>query len=546
MQQPRVTEETILVPDTPVVVAASDPEEKRWGWYQFPSIRKDAAGRIIVGFNVTEDSIRSYGKGGVKTFASSDSGKTWDPIEALTHNDMPADVSNDRFGLEFGVLLPNGDRIAVSETEAVPVSDIDFPEPVGWLPSGYDGACAPAPVYRLKDLPGEWQGFPLKRLAKGAKEWTTEFATIDDPYDLRSPVEGLFHITVVGRFRVAHDGSVIACVYPGAYMRDDGSIAPRNSVLFWRSTDYGRTWRFWSRLTCEPDPATDELGELHRVFGEPYMEILHDGSFYCVVRTTDGLGVGPLYAARSTDMGRTWSKPVAIAPNGVEPQLLKLANNTLILSAGRPGVQVRVSPDGLGREWSPPLHLVQQEMMEVTSDTCGYTKLLATGPDTFMVVYSDFRRKDDNGCERKSILVCEIQVKRVARPAKADSPEHAAPAAEQEVLRYYHDRAGGALAVEIPMVDGRAHGVMKKYYCDGAIAMEVPMRHGIEHGIKKFYYRTGQLWQEVEFRKGWKHGIERFYDRAGFLTTERYYLDWQECSKGAFLAAGRQPPSLPA
>ena len=66
--------------------------------------------------------------------------------------------------------------------------------------------------------------------------------------------------------------------------------------------------------------ATERIG-----FSEPTYEVLADGSLLCVIHSADGDGVtngvgnGPLYASRSYDQGRSWTKPLAIAPRVLYP-----------------------------------------------------------------------------------------------------------------------------------------------------------------------------------------------------------------------------------
>lgn len=130
------------------------------------------------------------------------------------------------------------------------------------------------------------------------------------------------------------------------------------------------------------------------------------------MRTTDGMGIGPMYASRSMDLGKTWSTPVAFAPSGVLPRLLRLRNGILVLSSGRPGVQVRFSADGRGETWTDPVEMVRISTDNAHGDTCGYTSLVSTAPDRFLIAYSDFRHPDDEGQLRKAIKVCEIRVRR--------------------------------------------------------------------------------------------------------------------------------------
>ena len=144
-------------------------------------------------------------------------------------------------------------------------------------------------------------------------------------------------------------------------------------------------------------------------YTEPAFEILADGSFLCVARTTDGIGNGPMYASRSQDMGCTWSRPEVIARSGVLPRLLRLANGVVVLSSGRPGVQLRFCADARGATWSEPLELLPYAH-EKEQVSCGYTSLLATGPDRFLIIYSDFKYPTPTGEIRKAIKVREVIV----------------------------------------------------------------------------------------------------------------------------------------
>jgi len=125
--------------------------------------------------------------------------------------------------------------------------------------------------------------------------------------------------------------------------------------------------------------------------------------------------------SRSPDMGKSWSAPEKITPFGVYPQLLKLKNGVIVLSYGRPGVYLRFSIDN-GKTWGSPIttHGRKPEGLSLTeyreirySDTCGYTGLIATGPDNFLMVYSDTTYYDKKGHLRKQIIVREIDVKRI-------------------------------------------------------------------------------------------------------------------------------------
>lgn len=379
----------------PVTVAVS-PRAVGWGEYQFPSISRWDDGTLHVTFSVSADSIKSYGNA-PGSMVSRDGGKTWSS-------------PGEQRGIS-GLLLPNGDRIVITTPKAVPIADLKLPKPLGSASDTYNKN-APL-LYRLSELPPELQTVRLNRMAKGSTEWSPEQARLIDPQALRYSLDGLFPIVWWGDVRIAPDGSLIAGIYPGYWTRDDGSVDTKDNTFFYRSTDNGHTWVIQGRILYQADMKADPRGDKRMGFTEPAFEILTDGSLVCVMRTSDGAGLGPMYLSRSTDLGKTWSKPRAFADNGVLPKLLRLDNGVLVLSSGRPGVQVRFSTDGKGESWTDAFEMVPRDANNANfgADTCGYTGLLATGPDSFLIVYSDFKHRAPDGETRKAILSREVKVR---------------------------------------------------------------------------------------------------------------------------------------
>lgn len=376
----------------PVVVAVASRPEK-WGFFQFPSLACWEDGTLAAGWSLAADSIVSYGTGASGSALSKDGGKTWtDP--------------NGQQGVT-GLLLPNGDRIQVLTPKAIKTSDLRLPKPAGETGDTYNKATQT--LYRLSELPPEVQGVCLSRIAKGQTKAVSERAILEDPQALRYSLYDLFPIVWWGDLHVARDGSVIAGIYPGYRLRDDGSVDPKGGVFFYRSTDAGRSWKIQGRIPYQPDLAADPRGKERMGYTEPAFEILADGSFLCVARTTDGIGNGPMYASRSRDLGRTWSRPEVVARSGVLPRLLRLANGVIVLSSGRPGVQLRFCADGGGKTWTEPFELVPYAQ-EKEAVSCGYTSLLATGRDRLLIIYSDFKHPTQSGDIRKAIKVREVIV----------------------------------------------------------------------------------------------------------------------------------------
>lgn len=377
----------------PRLVAVAERDEG-WGRFCFPRLSQWTDGAISVGYSVSADSIASYGsKPGMSI--SRDGGKTWSDFRGKP-------------GVR-GLLLPNGDRIAVATPKAYPISELQLPKPAGERLRA--GSETEQTLYRLDALQPNLRTIRISRFAKGSTQAVSEQAALYDPAALRYSVGGLFPILFWGDLRLAPDGSILAGVYPGLMVRDDGSVDPKGHVFFYRSADSGHSWKIQGRVLYEPDLRSDPRGRERDGFQEPTFAVLGDGSLLCVMRTTDGIGIGPLYASSSPDLGKTWTKPRVIAPNGVMPKLLRLDNGVLVLSSGRPGVQLRFCADGKGRHWTGPYDLVPVTSKDARADTCGYTSLLPLGPDRLLVAYSSFKHGTGSGQTRKAILVREVTVR---------------------------------------------------------------------------------------------------------------------------------------
>lgn len=209
---------------------------------------------------------------------------------------------------------------------------------------------------------------------------------------------------------LADDENIIAGVYPGFSLAEDGNVNA-SGVFFYRSTDNGKSWDILSRIPYRPDPEADPEGKkrLIRGYHEPAFEILQDGSFLCVIRTSDDLGNTPMYVTISTDKGKNWTKPKPFTRNGVRPRMVQLRNGVIALASGRPGMQVRFNVKGDGKDWTDPFEMLPYED-DKKDVSCGYPNLLVTGDNKFLLIYSDFVFQNDAGEIRKAIKVREITV----------------------------------------------------------------------------------------------------------------------------------------
>lgn len=389
-----------FVVSEPVLVAEGPVGERRWGRYQFPSLDRLLDGRIALSFHVNEDSARAYGRRPSEPDRgiSADDGRSWTLEQAA---ERPA-----------GLLLPDGDRIIAGRPDvtppAVPVQELRLPEPVGTIIGTYGRL--PYTFYRHEDLPEALRGVPVARRPAGGTAWKIERAELIDPGFQRYTIQEVFPVVWWGDLNLATDGSILAVVYPRSL---EGDVACH------RSTDSGRSWRFQGRIAYQPDPQADAQARARtQGFTEPGSVLLADGSLLVMLRTTDGLGVGPLYSSRSADLGKTWSTPVVVNASGVMPRLLRLGNGVLVLSYGRPGAEVRFSFDGRGETWTDPVRLVPLSSADVQADSCGYTSLLPISADSFLIAYSWFKRPGGDGVPRKALLVRRVTVGSPERRAR--------------------------------------------------------------------------------------------------------------------------------
>ncbi len=380
----------------PVVVATSQAEYRDWGPYQFPRLNRMPDGRILLSYHVEADSPTAYGlpKG---MAVSADDGNTW---TVLPKAKDPEEQGNFR----ESVLLPNGDHVRPFAPRSVPVEELTLPEiPVF---SGIGGYGHETKVYVQAEIPElRDKGWELLRLAKGGTDWVREQANVVLPGLACVSREGVIPVPRFDVLKVAPDGSLWSLEYRFPRFLD-GKLTFR-SILILRSADHGKNWEIWSETLYQPDIETDPLA-LERIggYGEPDVEFLPDGSVLMLLRTTDGKGPGPLYAVRSTDLGRTWSKPEYFDNIGVWPQLLTLANGITLSTYGRPGFFLRSTNDPSARNWQEKITIVAPQAEYC--DTCSYSAMLPLDANSVLLAHSDFHYHGEDGKQRKAILIRKV------------------------------------------------------------------------------------------------------------------------------------------
>lgn len=384
--------------EEPVTVALAPPEVRDWGPFQFPMLSRLTDGAIQVSFHVEADSATAYGLPPARA-VSADEGRTW-TLLPRDHTIDPAAGS---------VLLPNGDRVKAHQLTSVPLADLELPDtPVAEYTS-YGGKRM---AYRVEDVPAACaEGWRLQRLSAGATQWVEEQSTVRLQGEVRIacvPAGVMWRPWLFPQFVVVPDRSLLAVNYTLRRIRD-GRFQTACPVTILRSIDAGRSWDLWSETPYAGDPAVDPLATDREGFTEPFLQFMPDGSALCLLRTTDGSGVGPLYWMRSADHGRTWTTPSFFDDLGVWPQMLTLSNGVTLASYGRPGLYLRATYDPAGLGWGERKAVVPPG--EFQRDTCSYSALLPLSDDTALIAYSEFNIPGPSGHPCKGIRVRRIKTR---------------------------------------------------------------------------------------------------------------------------------------
>ncbi len=381
----------------PRTVAIAPPEIQDWGPYQFCGLARMPDGRIQLTYHVEADSSHAYGMP-PGCAISSDDGKTWttEPANALAAL-MTASCGT------LPMRLPNGDWFLAKQLRSRPASELDLPAAPLGATRNYRRKL---PAYRVEDLSQDLlAGWSYYRLPAGGAQWVEEQAAVDILGEVRLVAEDMLVFPWFGEMFVAPDGALWAVQYNNRIAA--GNLQEQYVMAVLRSTDHGHSFTLWSEIVYQPDRTADPSADLRDGFSEPTVCFMPDGSVFCLLRTTDGEGVGPMYGSRSTDNGRTWSQPCVFDDRGVWPQMLTLKNGITLAVYGRPGLFVRASADPAGIAWDARIAVI--EAADAQPETCAYAALLALDDDTALLAYADFNMRDAHGRRCKGICVREVR-----------------------------------------------------------------------------------------------------------------------------------------
>lgn len=421
-----------------VIVRGIRPEEQLWGAYQFPR-PYNLGDRLVTAVHVHPDNIKTFGEAN-RWFESRDRGVTWREI-------APAAADS------CGLLLPNGDRIYFPMESGTKLNHYRL-TPECYLTPGYDFSCRaeegvlPIPdgitfwldgtmirAYNADRLPPSLakKTWLARRIPAGSARIIEEQVLVDWPYLTRVVYSGPNYDNILkpifprGNPKIGPDGAVWISAFSGEGHLDPatGWYSPYYSAEIFRSDDNARSFKQRSHLEYPADGR--EYPYQSGGFSDSDFEFMPDGSIVWFLRSTWYASTGrewaPLYMTRSTDDGRTWSKPVKFAEGGILPRLCKLDCGATLLCYARPGMYIAVCKNASGTQWSTPLELMtpddRSQLANVRANpptfhdwvgACNNPELIPLDATTALLVYSDFYYPDEHGIKHKTILCREISV----------------------------------------------------------------------------------------------------------------------------------------
>ncbi len=414
-------------------------EDSYWGQWQFPKLMEGKDGQIVMTFHNGDDVWEELGTADVWA-TSDDRGESWNIVK-------------DHSAIVKGVQLPNGDflrhdgRVSVAldlDMLQAPMQTGNYTIPSDDLHAkSNDMGRLPLPrghfhdiwkqrwsVYHMDELPDglfeHLKDWPMLRTPSGETEEQAEWASLDwenrgllmmfpTSRNVAIPAMPQF----IGKLKVGLDGKLWAATYNKGLNPKNGAFSPYSSTFVLCSEDDGHSWKLQGYLPYIPDNDEYEYAFMAGGWDEPDLAFAPDGSMIMILRIVDvyhgDKEWAPSYITRSTDQGKTWSKPVRFDDIGVMPRTCQVGDAILAIY-GRPGIYVRGTTDPAGMAWEAPVEVMtngdrsvlmnerpERVNFHMWAGSCCNCDIHALDENHAIIAYSDFYHLCEDGVRRKSI-----------------------------------------------------------------------------------------------------------------------------------------------
>ena len=440
----------ITLGEEQVVAIGPRYEDSYWGQFQFVQMLKGENGKVALTFHNGDDVWEELGSADI-WYTTDNRGETWEKL------DDPKKVKK-------GLRLPNGDYLRHSgrTSKALDLDKVQAPVWTGnyTIPSddlhakSNDVNKLPLPaghkhdiwkqkhcVYHVDRLPDglydHLHAWPQLRTKAGAEEETLEWAELKNwgnmGLQMVFPTTRNVAIPLMPQFlgrsyQQGPDGKLWAATYWAGMNPKNGAYSPYCSVYVLNSEDDGHSWTLQGHVPYIPDNDEYENAFMVGGFSETALIFNQDGSMSMILRITDVLmgdkEWAPSYITRSTDQGKTWSKPVRFDDVGVLPGVCQMGDVTLAIY-GRPGIYVRGTTDPAGMKWEEPVEVMTNEdrsnlmnerpervNFHMWAGSCCNCAIVALDDTHAMIGYSDFYHLCEDGVRRKSIKTRIVTVEK--------------------------------------------------------------------------------------------------------------------------------------
>lgn len=286
----------------------------------------------------------SHGRmeGDLECWASTDGGRFW----VKRGVPAPHHSMTNRMNVAAG-LAGNGDMVVVAS---------------GWSlkESGKNDG-----FFNLVSIIPAW----VSRSKDGGKTWLIN----EKAFPVSEP--GFTHYIPFGDILKANDGSLRVLAYNQS---NDKTI---NTVSMFSSTDDGRTWKWYSRISDAQDATAFSKGHNETAF-------FHTGNGTWIAAARRWKEGQAMDLFSSEDDGKTWKMVGPLTESNQHPgHIARLKNGDLLLTfgnrkAGQNGVAVKISKDN-GRTWG------EQQLLfgDLASGDCGYPASTQLDDGSIMTVY---------------------------------------------------------------------------------------------------------------------------------------------------------------